>query len=757
MAMTRDIKKIVSQMTLEEKAGLCSGFDSFRTKAVERLNIPSITMVDGPNGVRKENSASGKSGIHATVPATCFPPASLSACSWDRCLLYEVGVALGEECQSENIDVLLGPSVNIKRSPLCGRNFEYFSEDPLLASELAAGLVKGVQSQGVGTSVKHFALNNQESRRMTVSADVDERTLREIYLAVFEKIVKKAQPWTIMCAYNKVNGCLCSENQFILSDILRNEWHYEGFVLSDWGATHDRVKGLTAGLELEMPASGGVNDQKIVDAVKKGFLPEEILDDAVIRLLNIVFRVADNKREKKGYNQVIHHGLARKVAAESIVLLKNYNHVLPLKKTGSLAVIGAFARFPRFQGDGSSYVNAAMTDDILDRISASAQNGVKITYADGYRMDSDEIDESLMEEAESIAQNADSTVIFAGLPDRYECEGQDRANMDMPENHIKLIEALSKVTDNLVVVLCNGVPVEMPWVDKVGGIIEAYLGGQGFGGAIADILFGNQNPCGKLAESFPKKMRDTPAYLSFPGTGDHSEYREGVFVGYRYYDKKGIEPLFPFGYGLSYTKFDYEEMNVDKKTLTDTDVLNVTVTVRNSGNTAGKEIVELYVRDIESSIARPDKELREFEKIELQPGESKTIHFNLDKRDFSFFDIDSGDWFSETGEFEILIGKSSRDIVRKQSVYFKSSTICKHKFNRDTLLGELIRSKRCIPAIEELVTLLCADGMELNHLKDCPAMLNSVIDNLPLRTAVAFSGGVFTEDNVDSLLEILNA
>lgn len=755
--MNKDIKALVRQMTLEEKASLCSGLDSFKTKPIKRLDIPSISMFDGPNGLRKEDHSTGKSGLHATVPATCFPPAVLSACSWDRELLHEVGVALGEECIAEDIDILLGPSINIKRSPLCGRNFEYYSEDPYLTGELAAQLVDGVQSNGIGSSIKHFALNNQESRRMTVSADVDERTMREIYLAAFERIIKKANPWTIMCAYNKVNGECCSENKHLLTDILRDDWNYEGFVLSDWGAVNDRVKGVAAGLELEMPGSGGVNDKRIVEAVKNGSLDEKVLDQAVTRILNVVYKAKANKKPKKAYDKIAHHKLARKVAAESIVLLKNNENILPLKKEGKVAVIGAFAKFPRYQGDGSSYVNATMCDDILKSLSEASDNSVSITYADGYRTDSDEFDKPLYEDALTTAKKADCAVIFTGLPQRYECEGQDRDNLSMPQSHIKLIEGLKEVQKNLVVVLCNGVPIEMPWKDSVPCIVEGYLGGQGFGSAISDILFGNINPSGKLAETFPKRLADTPSYLSFPGQGDNSFYQENIFVGYRYYDTKCIEPLFPFGYGLSYTQFDYDEISADKNEITDGDTLTVSATVKNIGNITGKETVELYVRDLKSTVKRPDKELKGFEKIELKPGESKTVSFKLCVRDFSFYDTDSGRWLAEEGKFQILIGKSSRNIELSRTVSYKPSLAGRRKYNADTLLGD-IKNIKCFEEIfERLTEALTADGMELHHLKDCPPMLNSVIDNLPLRSVVNFSGGVFSVKDVEDLLEKINA
>ncbi|HLV09360.1 MAG TPA: glycoside hydrolase family 3 C-terminal domain-containing protein, partial [Halanaerobiales bacterium] len=606
--MKHDIKKIISKMTLEEKAGLCSGKDWWNTRAVKRLGIPSIMMSDGPHGLRKLLQESDQ---QKSVPATCFPTASALASSWDRKLLNETGKALGEECQAEGVSVLLGPGANIKRSPLCGRNFEYYSEDPYLSSELATAYIKGVQSQGVGTSLKHFVANNQEHRRMSVDAWIDERVLREIYLASFETAVREAQPWTVMCSYNRVNGEYASEHPYLLTDILKKEWGYEGFVVSDWSAVNERVDALRAGLELEMPTSHGVGDRKIVEAVKKGELEEEVLDRAVERLLKIIFRIVDNKKENAEYDQEAHHQLARKIARESMVLLKNEDNILPLKQEDSIAVIGAFAREPRFEGGGSSHVNPAKLDCAYDEIKKIAEIA-EVTYTEGYRLDSDKTDKELLEEAKKVAQQADIAVIFAGLPDHFESEGYDRKHLRLPDSHRELIEEISKVQENLVVVLSNGAPVEMPWLDQVKGLLESYLGGQAAGGAVADLLFGRANPCGKLAETFPRKLSDNPSFLNFPGEGDRVDYHEGLFVGYRYYDFKEIEPLFPFGYGLSYTDFEYTGISVDKKELKAGESLQVNVMVKNRGKMKGKEIVQLYVRDIESTVIRPEKELKGF-------------------------------------------------------------------------------------------------------------------------------------------------
>jgi len=746
--MSRDIDSIVSQMTLEEKAGLCSGLDFWHTKPVKRLDIPSIMMTDGPHGLRKQSEESDHLGINQSVPATCFPSGAGLASSWDRELIKEVGEALAEECLAEGVSIILGPAANIKRSPLCGWNFEYLSEDPYLSSQIAASHIKGVQSKGIGTSLKHFAANNQEHRRMSVDAVVDERTLREIYLASFEAAVKEAKPWTVMCAYNKINGTYCSQNEYLLTEILRKDWGFDNFVVSDWGAVDERVKGLVAGLDLEMPSSNGINDKKIIEAVKNGKISEEVLDRTVKRLLKIIFRAVDNKKEGATYDKHAHHELAKKVAEQCMVLLKNDDNILPLKPEGTIAVIGAFAKQPRYQGGGSSHVNPTELDIPYEKIKEAAQNA-QVLYADGYRHDTDDMDASLIEEAKVVAAKADVAIIFTGLPERYESEGYDRPHMRMPDNHNELIKAISEVQPNTVVVLSNGAPVEMPWLCSIKGLIEAYLGGQAFGGAIADVLFGYANPSGKLAETIPQKLSDNPSYLNFPGEGDRVEYREGLFVGYRYYDAKEIEPLFPFGYGLSYTDFEYNGITVDKKEIDDTDTLTVKVKVKNTGSTAGKEIVQLYVKDVEKSDIRPEKELKGFCKIELAPGEEKEVEFELDKRAFAYYNTDIKDWYVESGDFEILIGKSSRDIVLKETVKVNSTTRIKKYYHRNSLLGDIMADPRGADIAKEL---LAQFGMQTEG----DDMMAAMMKYMPLRALVAFSGGKFSEDMMNDLITRLN-
>jgi len=740
-------------MSLEEKASLCSGLGFWHTKPIERLGIPSIMMTDGPHGLRKQE----KEGFGKSVPATCFPTAVTLASSWDRKLIEKVGSAIGEECQAEGVSIILGPGVNIKRSPLCGRNFEYYSEDPFLASEMALYYIKGVQSQGVGTSIKHFCANNQEHRRLTVNVIVDERTLREIYLASFEKAVKEGNPWTVMCAYNKVNGEYCSENAYLLSNILREEWGFEGFVVSDWGAVNDRVKGLLAGLDLQMPYDGGLGDRKIIEAVKKGELPEEVLDKAVERILRVVFKAIENKKENATYDKKAHHKLAREVARECFVLLKNEDEILPLKKKGTIALIGAFAKTPRYQGMGSSHVNPTMLDTAYEEILNKVEGKVEILYADGYRLDSDVVDEKLIAEAKEIAKRSEVAVIFAGLPEKYESEGYDRDHMKMPENHNRLIEEVSKVQKNLVVVLSNGAPVEMPWIDRVKGILETYLGGQGWGGAVADVLFGVVSPSGKLAETFPKKLSDNPSYLNFPGEDDRVEYREGIFVGYRYYDKKEMEVLFPFGYGLSYTTFEYSDLRLDKKEMTDQDTLRVSVKVKNTGKMPGKEVVQLYVRDVESSVIRPEKELKGFEKVELNPGEEKEVVFTLDKRAFAYYDVELKDWHVESGEYEILVGKSSRDIVLKDTIYVKSTVQIRKKFHRNSTIGDVMKdpvaSEIFKPIIQQLIK---QHPIFASSEKNVIKMFTEMMKYMPLRNLISFSNGAITEEMLESIIQRMN-
>ncbi|MFD0698457.1 beta-glucosidase [Paenibacillus sp. GCM10027628] len=754
--MERDLKTLISQMTLEEKAGMCSGQDFWHLKGIERLGIPSIMVTDGPHGLRKQKAGADHVGLFDSVPATCFPSASGVASSWNRELIEKMGQALGEECQAEDVAVLLGPGANIKRSPLCGRNFEYFSEDPFLSSQMAAHHIRGVQSQGVGTSLKHFAANNQEHRRMTSDSVVDERTLREIYLASFEGAVKMSQPWTVMSSYNKVNGEYASENEYLLTDILKNEWGHEGFVVSDLGAVNERADGLAAGLELEMPSSGGAGDRKIVEAVRAGKVSEEKLDRAVERILRIIFKAVDSKKQSASYDPEAHHQLAREVARESMVLLKNEGGILPLAKEGSIAVIGALAAKPRYQGGGSSHIKPTKLEDIREEIAKSAGSGARISYAQGYDLDSDASDDKMVEEAIRAAAQADVAVLFVGLPDRYESEGYDRTHLRLPANQVELIQAVAAAQQKLIVVLSNGSPVEMPWIGSAKAVLEAYLGGQALGGAIADLLFGDANPCGKLAETFPTRLEDNPSYLFYFGEGDRVEYREGIFVGYRYYDTKKVEPLFPFGHGLSYTTFAYSDLSIAKKEIRDDETLDVQVKVKNTGNRAGKEIVQLFVRDVESKVIRPMKELKGFAKVELAPGEQKTVTITLDKRSFAYYDVDTKDWRVETGEFEILIGKSSRDIVLVDTVRVESTAAIRAKATRNSTVGDLLADPATRPVIEHILKQRNPFGAAGEDAGDASDMMEAIMKYLPLRALIAFSGEAMTEEHLERILAQLN-
>jgi beta-glucosidase len=645
-------------MTLEEKAGLCSGKDFWTLKSVERLGLTPVKVSDGPHGLRKQPGEIDDIAPGTSVPATCFPTACATACSFDRDLLQQIGAAMGEECRQEQVSVILGPGVNIKRSPLCGRNFEYFSEDPMLAGEMAASLIAGVQSQGVGTSLKHFAGNNQETRRMTVSAVIDERALREIYLAAFERAVKRAEPWTVMCSYNRLNGTYASENERLLTTILRDEWGYEGLVMSDWGAVNDRVKGVAAGLDLEMPGSNGVNDARIVEAVKAGQLPEEVVDQAACRVTELILRAQDNLRPGFTYDKTAHHALAVKAAEESAVLLKNVGGLLPGNPGQTAAVIGAFAKQPRYQGAGSSLINPLQLNCAWDALVAS---GIDAKYAEGYLMKGDKPDEALIEEACRVAKGKDIVYIFAGLPAAYESEGFDRGTLAMPESHNRLIEAVADVNANTVVILSGGAPMELPWEDQVKVILLCYLGGEGGGTAAANLLLGKAVPSGKLAETWPLAVDDTPSYKYFPGGRATVEYRESIYVGYRYYEKAEKPVQYPFGFGLSYSSFEYSGLRLDKNTIQYGETVTVTFAVKNTGSVRAKEAAQVYVAHKNAKVFVPLKELKGFAKVELEPGESKEISIEVDARAFSYYNTAIHDWYAESGEYEILVGPSSAE------------------------------------------------------------------------------------------------
>ncbi len=727
-------REIIFQMTLEEKAGLCSGADFWRTKAVERLQIPAVMVSDGPHGLRKQADEGDHLGLEESVVATCYPAGAGIAASFSREVAAALGDALGEEAAAEGIHTLLGPAINIKRSPLCGRNFEYLSEDPCLAGEIAASYVNAVQNRGVGTSVKHFAANNQEYQRMNVDVRVSERALREIYLAVFEDVVKKAQPWTIMCSYNRINGKYSCENFWLLNQVLRKEWGYEGIVMTDWGAMNRRCESLEAGLDLEMPSSSGVTDKEIVEAVKSGALQESVLDDTVERLL----RWIDKGGKTTGtYDKEAHDVIAEKLETECAVLLKNEG-LLPLKKEQKVAFIGEYAHTPRYQGGGSSHINSYK---ITSACEASKENK-NIRYAKGFGIEQSEPSMALIDEAVEIAKAAELAVVFAGLPDSYESEGFDRKHLNLPECQNLLIEKVTEVQPNVVVVLHNGSAVTMPWLEKVKSVLELYLGGEAVGCAAVKLLYGEANPSGKLPETFPMRLEDTPSYLTFPGENREVHYGEGVFVGYRYYEAKKLPVLFPFGHGLSYTTFALGDLAVSAKELTNHETVKVTVKVTNTGGRAGKEVVQLYVAPKhETRVARPEKELKGFEKVALQPGETKEVTFELDSRAFAYYDTALSDWFVENGDYEIQVGTSSQDIALKETVTLHSDQKLPLLVDDMTTVGEVLRAGKMTPLLKE--KLIATGFMQPEQAAGQGAsgneMMKSMLDGLPIHSLRSFA------------------
>ena len=750
------IRSLIAEMTLEEKAGLCSGADFWHTKAVERLGVPASMVSDGPHGLRKQDDGADHLGVNDSIEAVCFPAGCATAASFDKALVNRMGQAIGDSCQHEKLSVVLGPAVNIKRSPLCGRNFEYLSEDPYLAGEMAAAYIQGVQSRNVGTSIKHFAANSQEHRRMSSSSDADERTLREIYFPAFETAVKKAQPWTVMCSYNRINGVYASENRWLLTDVLRDEWGFEGYVMSDWGATADRAVGVHAGLDLEMPSSGGINDRKIVAAVRAGTLAERDVDLACERILNIVYRYTENAKPDTPWDMEAQHELSAQIAAECMVLLKNEGGLLPLDKADKVAFIGEFAEKPRFQGGGSSHIHCFKTTSAVQ-----AAEGLNVTYARGYDTAADRADDAMIAEAVAAAKAARVAVVFAGLPDSYESEGYDRKHMRMPECQVKLIEAVADANPNTVVVLHNGSPVEMPWIGRVKAVLEAYLGGQAVGLATVRVLFGDADPSGRLAETFPIRLQDNPSYLYYVGEGDATEYREGVFVGYRYYDKKEMDVLFPFGYGLSYTSFEYSNLRLSAASIKDTDVLTATVTVKNTGSRPGKTAVQLYVRAAEGEIIRPVRELKGFEKVELQPGEAKDVTFALDKRAFAYWNGTLHDWHVETGDYAVEIGQSSRDIEVCAPVRVESTVAVPMRYDANSILLDVMKHPAGAAAMKPVIDAMTAtfgggDGSGAAKEAISSEMTMAMMNYMPLRGILSFGGDRLPPDFLDRLLEQLN-
>lgn len=781
----------VKRMTNEEKALLLSGEDFWHLVAFEEYGLPRIMVADGPHGLRKQPDKEDHLGQNGSVPATCFPPACTIACSFDEELIYKMGEALAEECHDQGISVLLGPGANHKRSPLCGRNFEYFAEDPVLTGAMATSFVKGVQSKGIGTSLKHFACNSQEYARFLSDSIVDERALREIYLRAYETVVKKSQPWTIMTAYNKINGTYCSENKWLMEDVARGEWGFEGMFVTDWGAMHDPVESYKNGQELEMPGSCKGTDKLVLAAVENGQLSQQTLDDHAVRVVELILKSAEAKKQDVACDMDAHLKLAQHMAEESAVLLKN-DGLLPYKQKGRCAVIGNMAKHPRYQGAGSSKINPFELDNAFDAFTAL---GLDFDYADGYKRCVTEPDDALIREAAQTAKGKEIVFVFAGLPDSYESEGYDRDTLDMPIAHNRLIEAVAAVNKNVVVVLQCGSAVTMPWKDKVKAILLTYLGGCQGGKAAVNLLLGLTNPSGKLAETFPLKLSDTPSHKHFANDKFIAQYRESIFTGYRYYEIAQREVLFPFGHGLSYTTFEYSDLKLSSQSISDTERLTVSLKVRNVGDLSGKETVQLYVSHKNPSVFKAVKELKAFRKVALAAGEEKQVSLELDADAFNYYNVCILDWHVESGDYEILVGASSRDIRLSAPVHISATRECDMPDYRSmapsyyslphtdgtldlpkseflALVGKPLPEKQAVkpfhlnsPVFELRSTFIGrifvffakrigTKSLVISEGDDVEKMVDATIMDLPLR-AIGMSGD-FTREQIDGLTEILN-
>jgi beta-glucosidase len=757
---TNDIAGLISALTLEEKASLCSGSDFWHTQAVERVGVPAVMVTDGPHGLRKQAGPSDHLGLNDSVPATCFPSAAGLGSTWDRDLLRRVGEALGTETRAGDVAVLLGPGINMKRSPLCGRNFEYFSEDPYLAGELAAPLVDGIQSRGVGTSLKHFAANNQETDRMRVSAEVDERTLREIYLPAFEKVVTRSQPWTVMCSYNKINGTYASQDRWLLTEVLRNEWGFDGLVMSDWGAVDDRVAGVAAGLDLEMPSSGGVSDARIVEAVRSGELDEVDLDLAVTRVLTLLTRSAGALADPGSFDAEAHHDLAREVASGTAVLLKN-DGVLPLDPSSvasTVVLVGEMARTPRYQGAGSSQVNPTRLVSALD---ALQERGLDVPFTPGYRLSEataapgqDRSDDELRRQAVEVARGK-TAVLFLGLPAVDESEGYDRKHMDLPESHRVLLREVADVAERTVVLLSNGSAVTVSeWDDDTNAILELWLGGQAGGSAAVDLLLGDAAPSGRLAESVPKRLEHVPAQLTFPGENGVVRYGEGIFIGYRGLDATGAEVSYPFGHGLTYTTFEYSDLEVDAGVVTDGTgpddvVVRVSAVVTNTGTRDGSAVPQLYVGRPGSAIARAPRELRGFERVELAAAEARRIEFALSCRDVSHWDVGTHGWAVEPGTLELSVGSSSRELPLTATVELEAPEV-RSALTEYSTIGEWLADPEAGPALLEAMGDF---GGLFGPQSDDPAMASMLTSMPVVKVPLMGMSDAFTLDDLHALLE----
>lgn len=798
--------EIIEKMTLKQKADFVSGYDYWHLEEAQELGLPQIMITDGPHGLRKQKGKdyvepsgqkgkSGGIGLGNSVPATCFPPAATSSCSWDLDLLRKEGEAMAQECLKEKVSTILGPGTNIKRSPVCGRNFEYFSEDPYLSGKCSAAVINGVQSKGVGTSLKHFCCNSQEAFRMVVDEIVDERALRELYLTAFEIAIKEAQPWTVMNSYNKINGVYASQNGYIQEQIARGEWGFKGLFVTDWGSSVDRVPGLKNGTDLQMPASGPLNTQLIMEAVNNSTLDEAVLNERVDNIIDFIIKSKPALEKEHTFDIDEHHKIAQKVAEGSMVLLKNDDSVLPLKEGQKVAVIGEMAKKPRFQGAGSSVINPTKLDNAYDELK---KLGVDVKYSQGYykttptKKDKNVIPQSqLIEDAVDTAKKADIALVFVGLTEEFEGEGYDRTNIEIPESHNTLVEKIAEANPNTVVVLAGGSVIRMPWINKVKGILNSGLGGQAGGAAVANILTGVVNPSGKTTETYPVNFADNPTFANYPGGPVTSEHRESVYIGYRYYDSAKMDVAFPFGYGLSYSEFEYSDLKVSSESIKDTDTLTVSFKLKNVSDIDGAQVVQLYVADKESTVFRPEKELRAFEKVFLKAGEEKEISFELSKRAFAFYNVNINDWCVESGEFDILIAASSRDIKLISTVTVESSVECSIPDYREVapnyynditnisredfaaVYGELPSpeidkskkidiysclndarhtkwGKKLCNMIEKLMS-----GMG-NDANGDGKMLAAMATQIPIRNFIQMSMGVFSPAMADGLIKMLN-
>lgn len=790
-------KDIVEKMSLKQKADFVSGYDYWHLEEAEELGLPKIMITDGPHGLRKQNPNGKGVGLGNSYPATCMPPAATSACSWDEELLREEGEALAEECLQEKVSVILGPGTNIKRSPVCGRNFEYFSEDPLLAGKMSAGLINGCQSKGIGTSLKHFACNSQEAFRMIINEVIDERTMREIYFPAFEIAVKEAQPWTIMNSYNRINGVYASQNDWLQNKVARDEWGFEGLFVTDWGASVDRVPGLEAGTDLEMPSSGTLNSERIIAAVENGVLDEAVLDEGVDNVVDLIIKSKPALEKDFKYDVEAHHAVARKVAEGSMVLLKNDDNILPLKSNAKIAVIGEMAKAPRYQGAGSSVINPTKLDNAYDSL---IELGADVTYAQGYykapptKKDKNRTSESeLTAEAVKAAKAADVALVFIGLTEEFEAEGYDRDNIDMPAAHNALVSEVVKANPNTVVVLAGGSVVNMPWIEDVKALLNMGLSGQAGGSAAANILMGKVNPSGKTAETYPLSFDENPVYGNYPGSPVISEHKESIYIGYRYYDTAKKNVLFPFGFGLSYTTFEYSDIKLSESEIKDNETVTVSFKIKNTGDMDGAEIVQVYVADKESTIFRPEKELRAFTKVFIKAGEEKEVSVTLGKRAFAYYNTNIGDWHVETGEFAVLVGSSSRDIRLEAAVNvistveaevpdYKKSAPAYYTADIAGMNGgqwaavygqQLPSAERDTSA--KITIYNCLDdashtkwGGRIGRLIQSVitkfasaetgdgAMLQAMAVQIPMRNFISMSMGVFSPKMAEGLLQILN-